>query len=288
MVVERLARRLRARAALERVLRHDLPLEAQHAQRAENLEHHVRRRHRALHAEVPAALQMLGGGALRGVVDGGRQRAHAVPRGGDVYLGRARRGGLLLRAGGRRLRRVHDGRAAEQLPPLVVEDEVVGDRHLVAVLLLQRLQEILAVEADLHHNLHEHVLVDEAELRHDLVGRHREVERQVVDEPAVPPDLRDGDPLQRVDDEHARDEVFDVVGHVAGQREDAALDLLEEVGDVLVVKGERAAEQRVEDHATRPDVNLGARVELAGNHLGRRVVGRAAARLEKVAVLHDV
>ena len=41
--------------------------------------------------------------------------------------------------------------------------------------------------------------------------------------------------------EHARDELLDVVGHVARQGEDAALDLLEEVGDVLVVEGERAA-----------------------------------------------
>ena len=72
--------------------------------------------------------------------------------------------------------------------------------------------------------------------------RDGEVERQVLGEPVVPPDLGDRDPLQRVDDEHPRDQVLDVVGHVAGEREDAALDLLEEVGDILVVEGERATQ----------------------------------------------
>mmetsp|Transcript_3398 Transcript_3398/g.7606 ORF Transcript_3398/g.7606 Transcript_3398/m.7606 type:complete len:221 (+) Transcript_3398:187-849(+) len=170
----------------------------------------------------------------------------------------------------------------------MVEDEIVGHGHLIALLLLQRLEQLLPLEADLHHDLVEHVAVDGTELRHDLVRRHREVEGQALGEPSMAAYLGYSDPLQGVDDEHARDELLDVVGHVAGQCEDAALDLLEEVGNVLVVKGERAAQQRIENHAAAPHVHLGSGVELARDDFGRRVVGRAAARLEEVAVLHDV
>ena len=41
------------------------------------------------------------------------------------------------------------------------------------------------------------------------------------------------------------------------------LDLLEEVWDVLVVEGQGAAQQRVQDDATAPDVHLRASVQLA-------------------------
>mmetsp|Transcript_19642 Transcript_19642/g.63034 ORF Transcript_19642/g.63034 Transcript_19642/m.63034 type:complete len:223 (+) Transcript_19642:995-1663(+) len=184
--------------------------------------------------------------------------------------------------------RLHHRRAREEAPPLRVEDQVVGDRHLVALLLLEGLLELLPVEADLHHHLHQHVLVDRPDLRHDLVGRDGEVEGELVGEPAVPPDLGDGDALQRVDDKHPGDEVLDLVGHVSGESEDAALDLLEEVWDVLVVEGQGAAQQGVQDDAARPDVHLRPRVELARDDLRRGVVRRAARRLEEVAVLHHV
>mmetsp|Transcript_7285 Transcript_7285/g.26071 ORF Transcript_7285/g.26071 Transcript_7285/m.26071 type:complete len:273 (+) Transcript_7285:1135-1953(+) len=68
----------------------------------------------------------------------------------------------------------------------------------------------------------------------------------------------------------------------------AALDLLEEVGDALVVEGQRAAEQRVQDDATAPHVHLRARVHEAGDDLGRRVVGRAARGAQERAILHHV
>ncbi len=47
-----------------------------------------------------------------------------------------------------------------------------------------------------------------------------------------------------------------------------ALDLFEQVGDVLVVKRQAAAEQRVQDDAAGPDVHLWAGVELAADDLG--------------------
>mmetsp|Transcript_8808 Transcript_8808/g.28374 ORF Transcript_8808/g.28374 Transcript_8808/m.28374 type:complete len:234 (-) Transcript_8808:396-1097(-) len=183
---------------------------------------------------------------------------------------------------------MHHIRASEQPPTLRVEDQVVRDSHLVALLLLKSFEELLPVKANLHYNLHEHVLVDGADLGHDLIRCDREVKRQGLDKPAVPPDLWDGDALQRVHNEHSRDEILNVVRHVAGQSEDATLDLLEQVGDVLVVKGERAAEQGVKDDPARPDVHLGTRVELARDDLRRRIVWRATRRLKKVAVLHHV
>ncbi len=54
---------------------------------------------------------------------------------------------------------------------------------------------------------------------------------------------------------------------VAGQVVDPPFDLFEEVGDVLVVKGEAATQERVQDHSARPDVHLGACVQLARDDL---------------------
>jgi hypothetical protein len=60
---------------------------------------------------------------------------------------------------------------------------------------------------------------------------------------------------------------------VAGQVVDASLYLLEQVGDVLVVKGQRAAQQRVQDDAAGPHVHLGPGVQLAADDLHGAVAG---------------
>ena len=70
--------------------------------------------------------------------------------------------------------------------------------------------------------------------------------------------------------------------------EHARLDLPEESCHVLVVKGQRAAEERVEDNSAGPDVHLGARVQLAGDDLRRRVVRGPAARPQELPVSHHV
>ena len=57
---------------------------------------------------------------------------------------------------------------------------------------------------------------------------------------------------------------------------------------MLVIEGQRSAEQRVQDDPARPDVHLGPRVQLAGNDLGGGVVGGAAARTQKLAIRHHV
>lgn len=54
---------------------------------------------------------------------------------------------------------------------------------------------------------------------------------------------------------------------MGGEVVDAALDLFEQVGDVFVIKGQGAAQQRVQDDATAPHVYLGAGVQLPRDDL---------------------
>lgn len=75
---------------------------------------------------------------------------------------------------------------------------------------------------------------------------------QVHREPGVLPNLGNGDSLERVHQQHAGDEVASPGRQVAGQVVNAALDLFEQVGNVLVVEGQAAAQQRVQDDAARP------------------------------------
>jgi hypothetical protein len=74
----------------------------------------------------------------------------------------------------------------------------------------------------------------------------------------------------------------------AAQTPPTYLDLFEQVRDVLVVKRQAPAQQRIQDHATAPHVHLGARVQAARDDLGRSIVGAPAAGLEEVAVAHHV
>ena len=58
--------------------------------------------------------------------------------------------------------------------------------------------------------------------------------------------------------------------HVASDLLRGHLDLFEEVGDVLVVEGQAAAEEGVQNDAAAPDVYLRSRVQLPRNHLPGR------------------
>jgi len=95
---------------------------------------------------------------------------------------------------------VHHRRRAEHLSTFVIQYEVVSHRHLIALLLMQRFKQFLSLKPYLHHHLRQNVLVERAELRHDLVGSDGEVKRQRFCEPSMPADLGDGDSLKRVDD----------------------------------------------------------------------------------------
>eukprot|EP00951_Prasinocladus_malaysianus_P004987 scaffold35423_cov35-Prasinocladus_malaysianus.AAC.4 len=82
------------------------------------------------------------------------------------------------------------------------------------------------------------------------------VSRQVESVPRVLSDLRNCDAFEGVHQQHARNDVSRPGGQVGWQVEDAPLDLLEQIGDVLVVKGKAAAQERVQNHTAAPDINL--------------------------------
>merc|ERR1719399_2002554 len=67
-----------------------------------------------------------------------------------------------------------------------------------------------------------------------------------------------------------------------------ALIFFEECWDVLVVKGQAAAEEGVEDDPEGPYVHLRPRVELPRDYLRGGVVGRTAGGLQEMAVAHYV
>mmetsp|Transcript_78230 Transcript_78230/g.187576 ORF Transcript_78230/g.187576 Transcript_78230/m.187576 type:complete len:200 (-) Transcript_78230:157-756(-) len=72
------------------------------------------------------------------------------------------------------------------------------------------------------------------------------------------------------------------------QGEVAVLDLAEKIWHVLIIKGQRAAEQRVQHHPTGPNVHLRTHIGLASHHLGRRIVRRAAGGFQELPVTHCV
>ena len=71
------------------------------------------------------------------------------------------------------------------------------------------------------------------------------------------------EPLARVDLDHAPQEVLTIWRHEVGNVELASFNLFQEVPQVVVVEGERAHEEGVQNDAARPDVSLPAVVLLA-------------------------
>mmetsp|Transcript_13569 Transcript_13569/g.27760 ORF Transcript_13569/g.27760 Transcript_13569/m.27760 type:complete len:347 (-) Transcript_13569:810-1850(-) len=236
-----------------------------------------------------------GGGAARPVVAAGLEAAALAPRRGSPRRpgaeGRWCRRSRLLD----RLRHLHHPKPGV----LVVQNELVshpevpeelGQLHLLLVRTPGRsLDEFPrdSWEPEGAHLLHDVVVDGPVLLLHEL-GGVAEVWRQLVLEPGVEPDLRDSYSLHGVNLEHPRDEVSSELGEVRGERVHAALDLLEEVGDGLVVEGKRPAEESVEDDAAAPHVHLRAGVKVPRDDLRCSVVGRPAGRPQEVPVPHHV
>lgn len=74
------------------------------------------------------------------------------------------------------------------------------------------------------------------------------------------------------------------MGHKVRDVKDAPLHLLQQLSQVVVVEGQGADEQRVQDHSRGPDVRSPAVVLLAPDHFGTGVVGRSTGRLQHGAV----
>eukprot|EP00982_Pelagococcus_subviridis_P010068 30965-Pelagococcus_subviridis.AAC.8 len=131
----------------------------------------------------------------------------------------------------------------------------------------QRVDDVLALEPQVDDHL-ERLRVHVRRLRERIRRRHREVPRQVHDEPRVRPNLRYRDPLQRVHEEHPRDQVSRPRREMRRKVINAPLDLLEQVRYRLVVERQRPAQERVQDDAAGPHVHLGAAVQLAAEGRG--------------------
>ena len=131
-----------------------------------------------------------------------------------------------------------------------------------------------------------------------LLPRHLQVRRAVYQKPGLFSDFGDGNALHRIVHQHLRNDVAAALGEKARQAEhticesprplESTLDFAKQRGDVLVIEGQAAAQKGVENDATGPHIHLGAGVHPAGDHLGRSVVGGAAGRVQKVAVLEPV
>lgn len=75
------------------------------------------------------------------------------------------------------------------------------------------------------------------------------------------PDVFDGGSLKWIHLQHEHEQRRHGSVQVLGDVEDASSDLLEQRGDVLVVKGQSATQQGVQDHSAAPDVHLWACVQ---------------------------
>mmetsp|Transcript_78352 Transcript_78352/g.208027 ORF Transcript_78352/g.208027 Transcript_78352/m.208027 type:complete len:404 (-) Transcript_78352:522-1733(-) len=163
-----------------------------------------------------------------------------------------------------------------------VGDQVVGD-------LLVRLEVRLVL--DLHTQIlkvFEDVGVVGALLEVRVAKGPGQVLREVALEPAVLPDLREGDSSGGVHDKHLHDQVLCLARQVSWQCEVPVLDLAEEIRHVLVVEGERPAQERVQDDAARPDVDLWPHVRLSRDDFRGCVVWGATGCLQELAIAHGV
>mmetsp|Transcript_25481 Transcript_25481/g.64197 ORF Transcript_25481/g.64197 Transcript_25481/m.64197 type:complete len:235 (-) Transcript_25481:648-1352(-) len=73
-----------------------------------------------------------------------------------------------------------------------------------------------------------------------------------------------------------------------GQRKVPVLDLTEQIRHVLVVERQRPTQKRIQNHAARPNVDLGTGVGFAADYFWRRVVGASAAGFQELPCPHAV
>ena len=73
--------------------------------------------------------------------------------------------------------------------------------------------------------------------------------------------------MQGVHEQHAGDQIPGPRAQVGGELVDAALDLFEQVGDVLVVEGQAAAQQGEQDDPAGPDIHFWARIQTPADDL---------------------
>mmetsp|Transcript_26144 Transcript_26144/g.42631 ORF Transcript_26144/g.42631 Transcript_26144/m.42631 type:complete len:284 (-) Transcript_26144:276-1127(-) len=120
-----------------------------------------------------------------------------------------------------------------------------------------------------------------AAVRVHLRPRQRAVQR----DPRVLLHLGDGQALVDVDGHDPVQQPAHFLGEPARVAEVRGLDLLEERAHAVLVEGQEARQQHVQDHAAGPEVGLAPVVPLVGQHLGGHVIGRPAGGVQQLHAL---
>lgn len=75
------------------------------------------------------------------------------------------------------------------------------------------------------------------------------------------PDVFDGGSLQRIHLQHEHQQRGHRAGQILWDVKDTSSDLLKQCGDMLIIKGQGATQQGIQNHTTAPDVNFWACIE---------------------------
>ena len=115
-----------------------------------------------------------------------------------------------------------------------------------------------------------------------------QVRGQIRQEPPMLLNLIERYPLDRIGLQHALDQVFHVRGDLSGHVVITLLDLRKQELQLLIVEGQTAAHHCVQNHPTRPNIDLLTAIRLATDDLWCSVVGRPTRSAEGLAIFHTV
>lgn len=109
--------------------------------------------------------------------------------------------------------------------------------------------------------------------------------RTITRDPS-PPDVLDGGSLEGVHLQHVHEERGHGAVEVLRDVKHSPTDLLEQGGDVLVVKGQSATQEGIEDDTTAPDVHLWASIEPARGQGQEKAVTTSPSSVRVQALCH--
>lgn len=158
--------------------------------------------------------------------------------------------------------------------------EQVGGCDLVILHLGQRVLDFLQVVAHPNHHIYSLLICDVQlwfSVRFELV-----IIKSCID-PSILHNLLESTPLGRVEHQETFEEVLAVCGHVERDAVLPSEHTLPQLLKILSVKGQRAADQRVQYHPQTPNVHLWPVVLLSLEKLWCCVRRRAAKRIQLVA-----
>jgi len=173
---------------------------------------------------------------------------------------------------------------------LLMDHYLINSTHLIVPLVHNGLPSVFLVQLAQCFNREQFlvdIFINGADL--DCYGLDlSEVPREILQVPGVPLYFLHCDPLHRVSLQHSIDEIFSLARHEIGNVKLPLLDLHKEVGDRLIVEGQRSADHGIENDPDRPDVHLHSAVRLPTQHLRSCIVWRSAGSLQRLLVFHRV